>query len=98
MRPDKNLIEPRFKESIDAWVATARPTGSFLAAVLDNDLEQAIGRGDDAAIANLPHIVAYLYNDCPRHCWGSPAATELWPAILDTANVAAAAAVRRRGQ
>lgn len=77
-RPDKTLIEERFKEAIDAWVQDARPTGGFVEAVLSNDLREAIGRGDDEAIDNLPHIVAYLYNDCPRHSWGSPAAVRAW--------------------
>ncbi len=69
--PNKELIEPRFKESIDAWVESGRPTGDFLKAVIENDLKEAIGRADISALDNLPHIVAYLYNDCPSECWGS---------------------------
>jgi len=72
MRPDKTLIEERFKETIDAWVADGRPTGHFIAAVLSNDLREAIGRADEQALDNLPHIVAYIFNDCPSSCWGSP--------------------------
>lgn len=83
--PDKTLIEPRFKESIDAWVKDARPTGSFLQAVLCNDLKEAIGRGDSEAIQNIPHIVAYLYNDCPSGCWGSPGKYEAWEGVSDYA-------------
>ena len=71
MIPNKNLIEPRFKESIDAWVKDGRPTGGFLEAVLRNDLKEAIGRADSNALDNIPHIVSYLYNDCPSGCWGS---------------------------
>ena len=71
MRPDKTLIENRFKASIDRWVSDGVPTGGFLEAVLSNNLKQSIGLGDDSAIDNLPHIVAYLYNDCPFDCWGS---------------------------
>ena len=78
MRPDKRLIEERFKEAIDAWVHDGRPMGHFLTAVLSNDLREAIGRGDDAAIDNLPHIVAYLYNDCPSMCWGSTERVDKW--------------------
>ena len=71
MPPNKQLIEPRFKESIDAWVESGRTPGGFLQAVLKNDLKESIGRADTDALDNLPHIVAYLYNDCPSACWGS---------------------------
>ena len=70
MRPDKTLIEPRFKESIDRWVRDACPLGGFLRAVLENNLSEAIARGDSEAIDNLGHVVAYLYNDCPGDCSG----------------------------
>lgn len=77
-RPDKTLIEERFKESLDAWVETARPTGGFLESVLCNDLARAMANGDEDALDNLPHIVAYLYNDCPMNCWGSPERVRAW--------------------
>lgn len=76
--PDAARIEPRFKESIDAWVETARRTGSFLDAVLRNDLAEAMKRGDPGALANLPHIAAYLYNDCPAMCWRSQTNVDRW--------------------
>ncbi len=77
-RPNKEFIELRFKESIDAYVAIGRPTGGFLEAVISNDLKEAIGRADDEALENIPHIVAYLYNDVPGNCWGSEAKYKAW--------------------
>lgn len=77
-RPDPTLIEPRFRESIDAYVATGRPTGGFLEAVLTNDLKESIARADERAIDNLPHIVAYLYNETPSGCWGSRERVREW--------------------
>ena len=76
--PDSILIEPRFKESIDAYVATGRPTGGFLYAVLCNDLRESIARADEHAIDNLPHIVCYLYNEVPGNCWGTPERVSRW--------------------
>lgn len=76
--PKKRLIEPRFKESIDRYIETGCPVGSFLQAVLENNLKEATGRADHTALDNIPHIVAYLYNDCPSKCWGSVAAYETW--------------------
>lgn len=77
-RPDPTLIEPRFRESIDAYVSTGRPTGGFLEAVLSNDLMEALGRADSGAIDNLPHIVAYVYNEAPSGCWGSRERVREW--------------------
>ena len=78
MRPDSSQIEPRFRESLDAYVSTGRPTGGFLEAVLSNDLKEATGRADERALDNLPHIVAYCYNDIPSGCWGSPERVTAW--------------------
>lgn len=82
MRPDKNLVPPHFRESLDAWVADARPTGDFLCAVLENNLKEAIGRADENALAALPHIVAFLYNDAPSSSWGSPANVAEWGGLV----------------
>ena len=89
-RPDASLIEPRFKESIDAFVATGRPTGGFLEAVLSNNLMESIARADDAALDNLPHIVAYLYNEVPGDCWGSSQRVREWKAQARTLDDAVA--------
>lgn len=78
MLPNLELIVPRFKESIDAYIESGRPTGHFLSAVLRNDLKEAIGRADSEAIDNIPHIVAYLYNKAPMNCWGSNEAVANW--------------------
>jgi len=75
---NKEFIELRFKESIDAYIALGRPTGGFLEAVISNDLKEAIGRADSEALDNIPHIVAYLYNDCPGNCWGSKEKYTAW--------------------
>lgn len=78
--PDSRLIEPRFKESIDAYVAAGRPTGDFLRAVLCNDLRESIRRADENALDNLPHIVAYAYWEIPAPCWGNPERVREWSA------------------
>lgn len=76
--PDSSLIEPRFRESIDLFVSHGYLPGNFLAAVMANDLKESIARADEAALANLPHIVAYLYNEVPASAWGSYATLAAW--------------------
>lgn len=85
MTPDKNLIEPRFKEGIQRWIEHGIPGGGFLDAVLRNDLSGAVGRADSRALENIPHIVAYLYNDCPSGCWGSDERVKMWAAKVNKA-------------
>lgn len=45
--------------------------GSFLSAVLENDLNEAFGRADTANRYCLDEYVNLLYNFAPRACWKS---------------------------
>jgi hypothetical protein len=45
--------------------------GSFLTAVLENNLCEAFGRADSFNSATLKHIVGYVYNHLPSNSWGS---------------------------
>lgn len=72
------MIEQRFKDAIDRWVEDACPMGSFINAVLENNLAEALGRADESARENLHDIVKYLYNDVPGSCWGSKEKVIQW--------------------
>lgn len=78
MRPDKHLIQRRFRDALDRYVKDRYNPGHFLGAVLANNLLGALQHGDDAAVANLPHIVAYIYNELPGGCWGTPGRVGEW--------------------
>lgn len=52
--------------------------GSFLAALLCNDLCETIARADDTNGANLTHWVRWLYNNAPSSSWGSRANYKRW--------------------
>lgn len=54
------------------------PPGSFMEAVLSNDLREAMGRADEASRHGLFEIVSFLYNNAPCGCWGSPANVKAW--------------------
>ncbi len=45
--------------------------GSFMTAVLENNLKEAIGRADVTNRSNLHNIVGYIYNHLPSNSWGS---------------------------
>lgn len=57
--------------SLKRYTEDKVPTGSFLRAVLENNLVEAIGRADYININRLPSIVQYIYENLPHNCWGS---------------------------
>ena len=68
-------------DSLRAYVAYGHPTGSFLRAVLENDLIEAFGRADPESRYYLHRIASLVYNHLPARtfgCWGSPAAVDEW--------------------
>ncbi len=73
-----NLIPEHMRESVLAWIETGRPVGSFLTAVISNDLFVAIRRADDINRHALPDYMAYFFNYTPDGCWGSRKNVEKW--------------------
>ncbi len=77
-QPNSELIEPRFKQSLDYYVEHKMQPGHFITAVLENDLVGAFGRADYEAIENLKHIICYCYNEIPSDCWGNKEKVKNW--------------------
>ena len=71
-------IPERMMKGLTRYINEHCPVGDFLIAVLENDLMEAVGRADDENLRNLPAFVAYLYNEAPGNCWGSPEAVRAW--------------------
>ncbi len=82
-QPNSELIEPRFKQTIDYYVQYGYKPGHFITAVLENDLVGAFGRADCEAMNNLKHIIAYCYNKIPSDCWGSKWKVEEWKGLTN---------------
>lgn len=78
--PTPNLCPLRVQSSLEGY-KRGLPTGDFLRAVLENDLNGAITRADDVNIHALPHIVAYVGEKLPAISWGSPDAVKRWLAL-----------------
>lgn len=64
--------------SLDRYVEHRIPTGSFLQAVLENNLTGAFSRADSENKANIGSIVAVCYDCLPHPCWGSKEKVENW--------------------
>ena len=66
------------KESLDRYVNNKVSPGSFLLAVLQNDLKESFSRADHINRNRLFEIVSYCYNNIPETCWGSPEKVHAW--------------------
>lgn len=59
-------------ESLERYLEHGIMPGSFLTAVLENNLCEAFGRADSFNTANMKNIIGYVYNHIPSNAWGSP--------------------------
>jgi hypothetical protein len=64
--------------ALERYVVDGLPPGSFLSAVLTNDLVEAVGRADDQNLAALVDIVRLIYNYIPGSSWHSEEAMVEW--------------------
>lgn len=67
------MIPQATKDSLDRYVNEGIMPGSFLRAVLTNDLASAVFQADSKNLAALKDIMLYVYNEIPAHAWGSTA-------------------------
>ena len=65
-------------EEIGMYIWEGRKTGSFLQAVISNDLKEAVTRADASNKAVLTQIVGWMYAYAPHNCWGSSGLYERW--------------------
>lgn len=73
-----SILPDHMHDAIVAWIEQARPTGSFLRALLSNNLMDAFGQADEANTAAMRQWVIYLYNYAPAGCFGSPEKVRSW--------------------
>lgn len=72
------LVPEHVQGGLQRYIEMGVEPGSFLSAILCNDLREAIARADHINIHRIPDIVNFLYNYAPGQCWGSPAKFEAW--------------------
>lgn len=76
--PNYSKIPALTMEALDRWVKHGLMPGSFLTAVLSNDLMGAMALADDDNRAALYETVAWLRDAAPNMCWGSPDKVKAW--------------------
>jgi len=67
----ENKIPDRIKEAVNRYYNDGILPGSFLQAVLTNDLFGAVRHADPYSYAALREIISYVYNELPSKCHGS---------------------------
>lgn len=65
-------------DSLKRYIEQGIAPGSFLMAVLNNDLNQACARADRFNRQVIPDYVRWLVNEAPCECWGSPEKVNAW--------------------
>ncbi len=74
-------IRPSLHGGIARYIESGVMPGSFLTAVISNDLIGAICRADDdMTIEELRALRLWFYNDAPSQCHGSPQKMAAWSA------------------
>jgi len=78
----KEMIPSEFVAALKRYVHHGILPGSFLQAVLKNDLREACGRADHIRKYTIWDYVAFCHNYIPAGCWGSPEAVADWVAAV----------------
>ena len=73
-----DLLPEHMRDGMLRWIERGIKPGSFLTAVLQGDLFEALGQADDINRHKLFDYGAYLYNCAPSGCFGSPEKVNEW--------------------
>jgi hypothetical protein len=72
------LIPAHMRERLRLYICHRIEPGSFLSAVLSNNLTESFGRADYVNRDQLFNYVTFLYNYAPSECWGSKEKYQAW--------------------
>ena len=75
---DYNGLPESLRGGTGRWIESGVQPGSFLMAVICNNLKEAFARADDDNRRDLFHIVGWFYNEAPMPCWGSVSRARNW--------------------
>ena len=84
-----STLPEHMRDAARLYIEKGIPPGSFLQAVICNDLFGAFRRADDINQAAMLAWVRFFYNEAPSGCWGSAEHFSDW---LDRGGMQGAAA------
>ena len=68
---DYTLLPGHIRGGAQRWIENGIQPGSFLTAVIRNDLTDSFAQADDINVYRMFDIVKFFYNEAPESCWGS---------------------------
>lgn len=71
-------VPEHLRAGLASYVIHGIVPGSFLCAVIRNDLHGAIRHGDDDSLAGIKPIITFLYNSTPAACFGNREKVDNW--------------------
>lgn len=75
---DYSALPEHMQEAMQLYMERGILPGSFLTAVLENNLMEACGRADDINRGALFTYCSFLYNDVDLRSYGSPEKVKAW--------------------
>ena len=75
---DWSLVPHHMRGAVKRYVEHGLSGGSFLDALVRNDLYGAVLHADSTNSANISRIVNFFYLHSPAGCWGTPALVDEW--------------------
>ena len=77
---DYSSLPEHMQEGMRLYIERGIVPGSFLTAVLENNLIEAFGMADHINQAHMKEWCAFVYNELPGNCHGSPEIVSAWMA------------------
>ena len=74
----RKLIPPHMWGAVRRYVNQGISPGSFMTAVLENNLTQAFCRADDINTQYMRNWADFVYNHMPSNCHGTPEKVAAW--------------------
>jgi hypothetical protein len=69
--PPSSDLRPDTFQTLERYYLKGYDPGSYMLAVLTNDLFGAMGAGDSESLFELNHLCTYIYSYLPASAWGS---------------------------
>lgn len=80
--PNYELLPFHLRTGMQMWVERGIKPGSFLRAVITNDLCQAALRADALSFASLGNIARWCVHNLPEGSFGRSQVLEQWPLYI----------------
>lgn len=74
----ENYVPEHMRDTVRLYVEQRIEPGSFMVALLSNDLIESFARADDINAKAMERWVVFLYSFMPQSLWGSREVVEEW--------------------